>query len=236
MNYAKTAATAGLALFSLQAAASVIPGLIDTGEGLAAGAIDTHYAFSVLSGTATGTPLGQGIYGVVGSPGWPVGSPWTTANVGLAQWLAPSANTAQSFDPVSNGIYDWTLAFNLTGYNPATASLSGQWAADNGGVVELNGVPLPGSAIDFNTDSGFTQLTGFSAQAGFKPGLNTLTFEVVNRGQLTGNPTGLLVDFTASNIDSKTLATPVPEPGSTTMLITGLGLLAVTVRRRSATV
>jgi hypothetical protein len=219
------------ALASLPAASAAIPGLVDTGAGLAAGAIDTNYAFSAVSGTATGITTGTGTFGAVGS-GWPVGSPWTTTNVGAAQWLAPTANTGQSYDPVANGVYDWTLTFNLKGSNARTASISGLWAADNGGVVELNGVALPGSAIDVNGSTSFSQLTGFTANQGFKAGLNTLTFQVINKGQLTGNPTGVLVDFTASNVS------PVPEVGTDIMLLiglAGLGMMGVISRRNKKT-
>ena len=52
-------------------------------------------------------------------------------------------------------------------------------------------------------------------------------FVVTNVAQNGGNPTGLRVEFTASNV------TPVPEPETYAMLLAGLGLMGVISRRRA---
>ena len=47
---------------------------------------------------------------------------------------------AQTFT-VPNNSYTYRTTFNLSGFDPTTASLTGQWAADNEGPnVLLNGI------------------------------------------------------------------------------------------------
>jgi hypothetical protein len=179
--------------------ASSIAGLYNTGFGFSADTQDTHYALSVTGGDTNG--LGSNGY-VTEDNVWPVssGGPWL-ANTATSQWLTPTDNQAESFDPSVNGVYDWTLTFDLTGYDPTTASLSGQFATDNTGVVYLND-----NAI--GTASGFTSWATFSAVAGqyFHTGINTLTFVVTNLARNGGNPTGLRVEFLSSSI----AAVPLP--------------------------
>jgi hypothetical protein len=39
------------------------------------------------------------------------------------------------------GAYDYRTTFNLAGFNPSTASITGQWSTDNEGVeILINGV------------------------------------------------------------------------------------------------
>jgi hypothetical protein len=209
-------------LISVPASAASIPGLFNTGQSFSAGMTDTHYKFAQQysgSGTATGT----GGYGVVApDSGFPIG-PWI-ANTETSKWLAPTVNAAESYDPVQNGLYLWTLSFNLTGYDPSTASFSAQWATDNGGYVKLNNTQLLTGTTDYPI--GFTTFSTFSANSGFISGMNTLAFYVTNKVQNGGNPTGLRVEFLQSSI------TPVPEPETYAMLLAGLGLMGTIARRR----
>ncbi|MFZ3482036.1 thrombospondin type-1 domain-containing protein [Sphingomonas sp. 3-13AW] len=70
----------------------------------------------------------------------------------------------------------YTLTFDLTGFNPATAQITGSWGVDNYGVGYINGQP-------FSTNSdGFSSPTAFSITSGFKSGLNTITFMVEDYG------------------------------------------------------
>lgn len=194
--------------------AAQISGLFDTGSSFATNAQDTHYALSVMSGSTTGLdPYGY----VADNAGWPDGSPWVSS--GGAKWLTPTASEDQSFDPSSNGVYLWRLSFNLTGFDATTASFSGKWAADNGGSVLLNGTQI-------GTSGGFSSLSSFSATSGFFAGVNTLDFKVTNLQQNGGNPTGLMVDFTSSNV------APIPEPETYAMLLAGLGFMGFVARRR----
>lgn len=201
-------------LISVPASAASITGLVNTGASFTAGQTDTNYSFASLGGTATGT----GGYGVVApDTGFPIG-PWI-ANTSASKWLAPTSNAAQSYDPVVDGNYKWTLSFDLTGYIPNTASFAGRWAADNGGTVKLNGNLLGSS-------SGFTTFSSFSANSGFVGGINTLDFYVTNYARDGGNPTGLRVEFLQSSV------TPVPEPETYALLLAGLGLMGTIARRR----
>lgn len=137
----------------------------------------------------------------------------------------------------TNGsVGDWTFfvfrqTFDLTGYNPATADLMFQWAADDSGQgfasrgtwtpkYSLNGGSLiPGVWSGGDTYS-FGPTTDISS--GFVSGLNTLDFYVEGNGVTDGFALQT-VSFTAQ---------PVPEPESCVLLIVGLGSLAFFGRRR----
>ncbi len=196
----------------LSAHAASITGLVNTGS-FAAGQQDLNYKLSVSASSGTFGPYGY----VTSSSGAPVGG-WL-ANTTTSKWITPTTNAGQSFDPASNGTYTWTLNFDLTGFNAATASFAGRLAADNSALVMLNGVQV-GSA------GGFSSFTNFGANSGFISGANTLQFVVTNLKQSSGNPTGLRVEFLQSNV------TPVPEPETYAMLLAGLGLMGVISRRR----
>ena len=211
----------GIALASSGAFAAIavpwIDGLENTGSGFAAGTTDTRYSFSAVSGTAAGT----GGYGIVTTgSGFPFGS-WL-ANDWDSSWLTPSTSAAQSYDPSSNGLYKWSISFDLTGYDPASADFSGRWASDNNGYVVLNGATI-------SSGSSFNSWTSFSASTGFVAGVNTIDFYVSNLAQNGGNPTGVRVEF----LDSyASIAAAVPEPASYMMVLAGLAVVGAVARRR----
>lgn len=208
------------------AAAAAIPGLKNTGAGLAANAMDTNYTFEVVVGTATGSACGLSSCGFVArDAGFPFG-PWIAPdNTNLvSNWLTPSTNQAQNYDPLSDGVYRWTLKFDLTNFIPSTASFAGRFAADNGSSVYLNGSTTPLATTSYPL--GFSAWTSFSANSGFVAGENSLVFEVRNKAQGTGNPTGLRVEFIESAV------TPVPEPEAYGLALAGMGVVAFAMRRR----
>jgi hypothetical protein len=88
-----------------------------------------------------------------------------------ARWiyLTNAANLGQDW-----GTYEYMTTFDLTGYDPDTAVLSGQWALDQDGSIYLNG-NLVATLPDQNWNN---QLTPFSLASGFVPGANTLAFYV----------------------------------------------------------
>lgn len=215
-------AIAGLACcLALEAQASSvasIPGLFNTGIG-AADTQDSHYALSKTAGAPAIYTYGY----VTQNSGGYLPNVWL-ANSSVSKWLTPTQDQDQSFDPSRDGVYHWVLSFDLAGYRPDTASLTGRWAADNTGVVLLNGHQLGSS-------SGFSSWATFSATGSlFVAGINTLDFVVTNKAQSSNNPTGLRVEFTSSS------ALPVPLPPASLLfasLLTGVGSVAgIRGRRR----
>ncbi|WP_348698165.1 PEP-CTERM sorting domain-containing protein [Duganella fentianensis] len=190
--------------------AASINGLVNTGVG-ASGTADSNYSLSNKG--VVSTPV------ITVNNVWPI-SPWL-ANTADSKWITPTSNQAQSFDPSSNGTYTYTLNFNLAGYDATSAALAGRFAADNSAVVLLNGTQI-GSA------GGFTSWSNFSTTAGngFVAGDNKLEFVVTNFAGSSGNPTGLRVEFTSSNVAA------VPEPETYAMLLAGLGMVGALARRR----
>lgn len=205
-HYITAAALAVACLGSAQAAS--INGLNNTGTG-ASGSADAYYTLSSSSVTET-VPTITG-------PGFPIGT-WL-ANDAVSKWITPTAVQDQSLDPSSDGIYTYTLTFDLSGYNPASALFSGRMAADNSVEVRLNN----NSIGSWNY---FTSWGSFSANSGFVAGVNTLEFIVTNQAQGSGNPTGLRVEFLNSSVNA------VPEPATYAMLLGGMALMGAVARRR----
>jgi hypothetical protein len=144
-------------------------------------------------------------------------NPAYIANDANSRWISLSSGGT----PGSNTTV-YRTTFDLTGFNPLTASITGSWAVDNLGSIILNGVST-GIAI---TNSGaFGSLANFSLGSGFGAGVNTLDFSV----QDLGPPTALRVDNLAGTATLSN-GNNVPEPTSIALL--GLGLLGLAARRR----
>lgn len=141
-----------------------------------------------------------------------------------SRWIGPTNNGGDSFNRTSDGLYAYGLTFQIpSGFNPASASFSGRFAADNSvDSITLNGITLAANG------GSFTRWTSFGANGGFVRGTNVLTFNVRNFAQRTGNPTGLRVEFTESAIAA------VPEPATWAMMILGFGVVGGAMRRRKA--
>jgi hypothetical protein len=199
-------------------------GIDDSGTVLADGGLDSHYAFVTINGTAQGGSA----YAGVGTP-MPIQVPFWLANTATSRWITPTANAYDSYDPNQLGWYQFSLNFDLTGFDPATASFSARWAVDQGGSVLLNGLQLtevgndPFNLSDFTT---FNTWHAFVANIGFNSGVNVITFNVGNPPQTTGNPIGLRVEFIDSFVE------PVPLPASVLLFGPALGALRLVGRRR----
>jgi len=174
---------------------------------------DPHYALiSVPSGSSTTTSV------ITSTGGFPVG-PWLGDSASSA-WIGPSGERGDSV-PLG-GLYTFRTTFDLTGFNPGTAQISGNWSTDNSGYqILINGVPASQTFMP----TGFTAYTAFAIASGFVAGLNTLDFVVLNFDQDTGNPVGLRVEMTGT-------ASPVPLPAAAWLLLSGLVGFAALGRRR----
>jgi hypothetical protein len=176
-----------------------------TGISQPQGSTDSHY--TVVSSPAGVVPVVQ-----TSVEGFPI-PPWIGDSTTSA-WIGP-AGTAPADD------YTYQTTFDLTGLDPATAILSGQWATDNAGVLVLNGVST-GFTSPFGVAEGsysFEVWHQFTINSGFVDGVNTLEL-VDNNADVAGlNPTGLRVEI------SGTADVATPEPGTFGMF--GLGSTAV---------
>jgi hypothetical protein len=210
-NFVLTAATAlALALSTTPAGAQAVPGLYNTGTDNSNvalvggnGVTDPHYV--IVTST---------------SPGFDGASAVTYFNPAYApddansRWISltstgtPGGNTT-----------DYRLTFDLTGFDSATAIITGSWGADNAGTMALNGV------LTGNTTPGFSTLTPFTVNSGFVGGINFFDFFVTDFGA----PTALRVDDLA--FQGSPAIGGVPEPSTWAMMILGFGLVGYAIRR-----
>jgi hypothetical protein len=194
-----------LSLAPLIGSAQSIPlfgtGLSTSGTQLPGGAADPHY--TVLQ---TGAPA------VVLSSLW---GNWG-ADDANSQWVGWTDNAF----PGNYGTYTFRLTFDLTGYSPSSASLSGGWNADNSGHIELNG-QLTGVSQSDNFGQSPT-LNPFNITSGFTSGQNTLDFVC----SFPDGYDGLRVGNLVLNVST------VPEPASLSLLALGASGLVLRRRRR----
>jgi len=154
-------------------------GVNNTGALLAPGSTDPHYKFIANPDGTGATPV---VASTIPSPPW-------IANGPNSQWIAPDPNQAGARLPGGN--YDYQITFDLTGLDPSTAQLTGQWATDNSGAIYINGV-----STGFTTpDVGFESFSPFTISSGFISGVNKLDFVVFND---TGSSTGLRVEISGT--------------------------------------
>ncbi len=174
------------ALLSLSVAAALaepIP-IYSTGASAAVDGSDRHW-------TIVSSPYGDEHAAMVVTaalPGWYAP---TTAD---ATWVSYHASGG---DTPLMGQYRYRTSFDLTGLDPSTAVLTGQWTSDNGSRIYLNGEATTFS-IDDNS-AGF--LHDFTISRGFVSGTNHLDIEVDNIGEMN---TGMIALVSGT-------ATPVGE-------------------------
>lgn len=199
--------------FSTSIRADPIPGLFNTGVDnlgvlLANGTVDPHYTLTVSA-----DPIDTGPSAFVVTPnGFPF-PPWIAQGPN-SKWIAPK--TDQS---VGNnfGSYVYRITFSLAGFDPATATISGQYSTDNNGIdVLINGMST-GQTTPLTAYSAFFPL---SITSGFVAGVNTIDFVLFNDpgSPLGNNPTGLRVEIsgTAAPLPTPTpTATPISTPSAT---------------------
>ena len=217
--------------------------IYSTGYGLAPGQLDPNYTLTVNAlGNGTSTYVAEG----EPPTNWPLNGTWATNPP--AAWIAPEANVVDVPGTGSDTQYVYTTTFDLlTGFDPATANLTGYWTADNFiAQVQLNGhtVYNSSSCMSPSPQGGyfFQNLYPFDIGSDFQSGINTLSFMVTNSNCFNTppmtNPTGLLVDISGTVDPTGTVVAPlgsIPEPG--TLFCTAFGLMLliyrVTLRDRS---
>lgn len=193
---------------STSAQAALITTLFNTGVNgagvsLPNGSPETHYSLlSVPSGSTSPEVL-------TSAGGFPI-PPWI-ADSAVSAWISPA--NAGDDDPA--GVYTFRTTFTLASFGPGfTASITGRWATDDGGLdILINGISTG------QTSSSSASFTSFSILSGFVQGSNTLDFVVRNNVFVAPNPVGLRVEMTGDVAQTGN----VPEP--TTLAIWGLGAL-----------
>lgn len=178
-------------------------GVDASGIPLAGGSIDPHY-------TVSGGSVGPSTF-VIGDPGAFV---WI-GNTATSNWISAASNGLPGI-----ATFTYRTTFDLTGFNPTTASISGQLAADDGTRMFLNGNLVLDDSFN-GSNAPWEVFVPFSADTGFAAGVNTLTFVTPN----IGGPAGLQVQIAGT-------ASAVPEPGSWLLLGTALALSGYGLRRR----
>jgi len=213
---------AALALSST-ASAALIPGLNNTGVGTPYNA-DPAWDIT-LDPSGGSVPRAATIINALTGT-----SPfnWYVPGAG-ANWIGP--NSSADHNPgVPDGTYEYSLQFDLTGYDPTSASFVYESAADNKVLsATLNGTGIsvdtrvPGGGNQYHTLSGPISVSG-----PFVAGINSLVFDVSNTTP-DPSPTGFLFIVDSSVIN------PIPEPSSLVLAGLGFGALVLTARRRLAT-
>jgi hypothetical protein len=197
---------AASALGGHAAHADAIAGLYNTGETNALTAVssgnDPHYV--VLSSGAAARVTTD--------------SAWAPDD-GDSRWISVNDDRR----PVPDTTYRTT--FDLSGLDPSTASISGLWGADNDGYIFLNGVST-GISLTGAAGANFQLLHPFTIGSGFVAGLNTLDFEVLDYGGVTG----LRVDGLTGTADVAT-ATTAPEPATWLLAFVGFFGLGAALRQ-----
>ena len=196
-----------------------VPGVYGTGVAspgvlIAEGSVDPHY--TIVSGPVTGATY------VVNSATMPSTPPFNwNANGPTSSWISFSSTSTSS----SVGAYVYRTTFDLTGFLPETAVLTGSWNTDNNGT----GILLNGVSFNFTTspDSYREGPSPFTITSDFVPGLNTLDFALFDGDAITGfaGATGLRVD----GLEVKA----VPEPSTYVLLLAAsVGLILLARRKR----
>ena len=214
MRYILLALPALLGIQVGQANAETIHSLFNTG-------VDANgQVLSATTDLATG--IGDPHYSLVSVPGGTTATEVFNFNQWLAigsnpvsAWIAPNEETSPYYlhgQAGPAGAYDYRTTFDLTGLNPLTASISGQWAADNQGTdILINGHSTNQQTLRFGTGEGFVSFASFSITNNFVAGMNTLDFLVTNLPGPGDNPTGLRVQFLDATAQPSITATPAPS-------------------------
>jgi hypothetical protein len=227
LRWVAVVAALGFSVVQAQATPTPIPTLFNTGVDASGTPLadhtvgDPHYMFASVPAGSPSTILVRTSVFTTDS-GFPI-PPWL-GDDSISTWIGVD-NPVVGELAGPPGLYDYRTTFDLTGFNPATASISGGWASDNDGVkILLNGLDRPQSSYPAFA-GGYASFTSFSISSGFVSGLNTLDFFVHNGGTGPGddsgdpNATGLRVEMSGT---AEALPVSAAEPG--TLPLVGIGL------------
>jgi hypothetical protein len=160
-------------------------GVSDTGMLLPDGEVDPHYQLWQSPDPQFPGPDAQ----VTLSTDWPFG--FWLADGPNSKWISPRADVSNGN---ASGIYIYRTTFDLTGLDPATAVINGQWTSDNEALdIQLNGVTTGISHFGAGT---FAAFAGFAITNGFSAGTNTL--DLVVHQDASGTATGLRVELSGT--------------------------------------
>ncbi len=194
-------------------------GLDGTGNVLSGGSIDSHW--TLFASPDSGFP-GPDVY--VANDVYPIGTAWI-ANTSTSKWVAPRSDVNNDLAP---GVYTYRTTFDLTGLDPATASITGQYCPDN----TITDVIINGTSTGISGGN-FLAWVPFSINSGFVSGTNTVDFVLDNSGwpdQASRSVSGFRAELTGT----ASTAAPVPEPSGILAFLCGAGsLVGIRLRRRN---
>ncbi|MFO0959527.1 MAG: hypothetical protein U0800_19185 [Isosphaeraceae bacterium] len=218
MRRSKTLSLAVAAALALgaQAKADTIT-LFNSGVGpggslLSGGSLDPHW--SIIAGPGITSPISAVVLNnqQVGNYAQSTDSRWVWVNAG---------GVAATGSP-----YTFRLTFDLTGYNPSTATISGSWGVDNDGTILLNGAAPAGSGaltlLGGDIPNHYTSFHNFSITGDLSPGSTPWISPRTDLGVIGGLNVNHLVGT----------VTAVPEPSSVLMVAFGVAILATCSRGR----
>src|SRR3954468_19051826 len=155
-------------------------GVDNAGNALADNATDPHYTWVSIDLPCFRCPFAT--VAVTSTGGFPI-PPWL-GDTPASAWISVSADTNGRGNFDGSPLYGYIVHFDLTGFDPTTAIITGRWATDNRGTDIL----INGASTGQPNHNQFTMWTPFQIRGGFVAGVNTIMFLVNNESDLFGNP------------------------------------------------
>ncbi len=185
-------------------------GVDSLGNLLTPGTIDPHYHLAMYPGQVGDAPANAYVLNV--------SSTYNLSGTD-SRWISWSSVFTNA---TPGGLWIYRTTFDLAGFDPSTAILTGRVYADDFLQASyLNGVDTGIVGGSYLTGTPFTIATGFAG------GVNTLDFQVPNANFVAFNPSAFRLDISGT-------ARAVPEPSTIALAILGIAgaLISVAGRRR----